>query len=434
MAKRKLYFLANFVCTFSCWAQLYSIVAPVEVDFNERLGSVLGPPEDRRSIMVERVPGRDRSPGKTSASESIRLVKIDPEYFEKVAINIHYYDENGEIRFTKTAHVHRDLFNNADSFVEFSETPRYLSDEMIAAFLSPPEDCAGEIFNYSALDLSVLDEKDDDKDGDKLALLQEFYSKQFSGDEPLDLESLLRTPEGQALLVRVAHRAVFKDRPEIVKYLVEKGVAVDAKNDKGQTLLFAAAETKKLGALGALVSLGANPDLADERGRPPLANAISKGNIEVAEKLIPVADVNRPDASGRNALHMAADYGHSAGLIPRLLRRGADPNVWRTGRQRETALMIALRRGHLDAARALIPHSNVNAVERSSPRGHLGKTALFWAAEKGHAEIVDSLLEHGADPGIAYHAGIFLKEKTTPAEIARKNGHHEIAEKLDRIK
>ena len=229
------------------------------------------------------------------------------------------------------------------------------------------------------------------------------------------------------------HLAAHKNDPEIIKALAEKGARLDAKDKDGKTPLFTAAEKNKHQSLGALLSAEANPNLPDERGRLPLTHAIREGNLETARQLIPAANSNLPDSSGRNALHMAADYDR-AELIPQLLRRNANPNAFRTEgtRHPETALMIAIRREKFGAFEALVTRSDVNAVQKS-PQGHYTtKTALFLAAEKGHLQAVEKLLQHGADPGIPYRSGVFRKKNVSPAEVARKNGHHEIADRLER--
>ena len=54
--------------------------------------------------------------------------------------------------------------------------------------------------------------------------------------------------------------------------------------------------------------------------------------------------------------------------------------------------MTAARTGKPGPVKALLAHgADVNAKERR------GQTALMWAAAEGHAEVVEALLDAGAD-------------------------------------
>jgi ankyrin repeat protein len=78
-------------------------------------------------------------------------------------------------------------------------------------------------------------------------------------------------------------------------------------------------------------------------------------------------------------------------MVEKLLMAGADPNVTLTSG--ETPLMTAARAGRVQAVKLLIAHrANVNAKEQLR-----GQTALMWAAAQQHPDIVQTLLEVGAD-------------------------------------
>ena len=66
-----------------------------------------------------------------------------------------------------------------------------------------------------------------------------------------------------------------------------------------------------------------------------------------------------------------------------------------------TALMWACEEGHLEIVRCLVEHgANLNAATTDG-----GMTALMWACEMGHMDIVRLLLQHGADQQLLCHAG-----------------------------
>lgn len=78
-------------------------------------------------------------------------------------------------------------------------------------------------------------------------------------------------------------------------------------------------------------------------------------------------------------------------MIETLLKAGADPNAAPlTG---ETPLMTAARVGNVKAVKLLLAHrADVNAKEISH-----GQTALMWAVARQHSEVVQVLIEAGAD-------------------------------------
>ena len=57
-------------------------------------------------------------------------------------------------------------------------------------------------------------------------------------------------------------------------------------------------------------------------------------------------------------------------------------------------------------------------------RGFAGKTALYWAVERGYNDVVNQLLEHGASPNVANTAG------QTPLMEASKNGNADVVRAL----
>jgi ankyrin repeat protein len=121
------------------------------------------------------------------------------------------------------------------------------------------------------------------------------------------------------------------------------------------------------------------------------------------------------DGLGEDSACSAVLYSASlgaAGTLAELLRRGADPNS--TTDLGSTALMVAASRGQ-DATLAVLLAQPKIEIDAATPRvfnpgyfslysedappmwsGH--RTALMFAARSGHAEIVRTLLEHGASP------------------------------------
>jgi ankyrin repeat protein len=125
-------------------------------------------------------------------------------------------------------------------------------------------------------------------------------------------------------------------------------------------------------------------------------------------------------------------------IVQLLVNAGANPNSCDfIGR---TALMLATEKGYLEIARILIcKGAEVNAIEDCTlgilPDLYKGmenniaaqsqlKTALIFATENGHTEVVSELLEAGADVTIAD------RKNRLPINIAIQEGYTEIIQLL----
>ena len=81
--------------------------------------------------------------------------------------------------------------------------------------------------------------------------------------------------------------AVMNKRVEIVEYLLEFGVGVDARNNDGETALSILSTDldANIGIAKVLIRYGANVNSKDNDGLTPLQNATQIGNTELAELL-----------------------------------------------------------------------------------------------------------------------------------------------------
>ena len=151
-------------------------------------------------------------------------------------------------------------------------------------------------------------------------------------------------------------------------------------------------------------------------GSTPLLFGARNGDVETTQVLLNAgADVNDVAASGTSALVIAAHSGHGPlGIF--LLEQGADPGAAGAG---YTALHAAVLRGQVELVEALLEHgADANTVvEHGTParrfsadysiRDQLSGTNAFWLAAKyGEVEIFRTLAEHGADPFVVNQRGI----------------------------
>jgi ankyrin repeat protein len=212
------------------------------------------------------------------------------------------------------------------------------------------------------------------------------------------------------------HWASYRDDGTLVDLLVRAGATVNAANDLGATPLWAASQNGSAAMVRRLLQAGANPNLALMRGETPLMVASRSGNLEVVEQLLAKGALpNTRGARGQTALMWAAAQQHAA-VVKVLIAQGADiharSDTWTMvmavfphgmleynraiPHGADTALMFAARAGDLASAKLLIAAgANVNDADA------WGVSAMTMAAHSGFADLVEFLLEKGADPNAA---------------------------------
>lgn len=174
------------------------------------------------------------------------------------------------------------------------------------------------------------------------------------------------------------------------------------------------------------VALTKNPTAKDEKsndsGRTPLIAATITKHYEIVQMLLDWgADVNVVDRGGDSALHHACASGDEK-MIKMLLDYGADTNYINFA-SHNTPLFEAILHGHSAACLLLLEQPYVDLTHRSA----LGKdTAIILAAEAGLLEVVESLIEKGADLNAVNHW------QSTALLTSIKKHHFEIAKVLAR--
>ncbi len=174
--------------------------------------------------------------------------------------------------------------------------------------------------------------------------------------------------------------------------LLSLGAAALSYADSGpQSLVALIRSGQREAALAAIASSHVDVNAAAPDGSTPLMWATYNVDHElVAALLRKGAKANVADRYGDSALTEAVKVG-DVDLVRMLLSAGANPDS--PNQDGQTALMLASSIGSLPIAQMLIArHATVNAVETFR-----GQTALMWAAAESHPDIVDLLLQHGAD-------------------------------------
>ena len=230
------------------------------------------------------------------------------------------------------------------------------------------------------------------------------------------------------------HWASYWDDLGSVALLIRAGADVNAANDLGVTPLWLAAQNGNAAVVQALLRAGANPNAVLMDGETVLMRAALVGNGDVVEQLLANgADPNRSGTRGQTALMWAVSQQHHAG-VEALLTNGADVHarseVRRELRRSEsrhhthatndfwvdeggyTPFLFAMRVGDLALAKLLLA-TGADVDDQTAS----GISATVLAAHAGFADLVEFLLENGADPNAtnagytAVHAAILHRDE-----------------------
>ncbi|KAF9770613.1 hypothetical protein IL306_011821 [Fusarium sp. DS 682] len=146
-----------------------------------------------------------------------------------------------------------------------------------------------------------------------------------------------------------------------------------------------------------LLKHGANIDYASYSWRNPLHKAALEGHTETVKVILEESQVNIDCTSESNftALYLAVLGGNHT-TVKLLLEKGADPNMGisdtYTGDDQWTPLIAATDDGFKKCIRLLLDNgANPNMTGPSGP-------PLHWAVAHGRVDILDMLLEAGANP------------------------------------
>lgn len=226
--------------------------------------------------------------------------------------------------------------------------------------------------------------------------------------------------------------ASYQDDVERAGILLRAGASVNAANDLGATPLWAACQNGSEAMVRKLLEAGANPNAALLRGETPLMMAARAGRPDIATMLLAKgANANAIAGRGQTALMWAVGQRHSS-VVNILLAHGADVHA-RTDRWSQvmavpphgylpynmavphgddTALLFAARVGDLPSAKLLVAAgANVNDMDA------WGVSATVLAAHSGFADLVEFLLDRGANPNAAragftaLHAAIMRRDE-----------------------
>ena len=190
---------------------------------------------------------------------------------------------------------------------------------------------------------------------------------------------------------------------ECCKILVGRGAGVNAFDFNDWTAMHYAAKYGHRETVDFLAYSGASIVLKEklEEGKTPLMLAAQYGRRETVLCLLDRgANVNAITTRDElTALALASKEGHK-GTVRALLERGADPNL--SDSYGWTPLHFTASWGRKETAKLLIRTggANVNAMPIKKKSGSGGTTPLIIASKGQQVDMINVLLDHGADPSI----------------------------------
>ncbi|XP_018334551.1 uncharacterized protein LOC108743474 isoform X2 [Agrilus planipennis] len=161
-------------------------------------------------------------------------------------------------------------------------------------------------------------------------------------------------------------------------------------------------------------------NMSDASGNTAMHYSVSHGNFDIVSILLDskVCDINKPNKAGYTSVMLVslAELQSSTHMeVVRRLFQLADVNI-KAQQHGQTALMLAVSHGRLDMVNMLLDAgADINIQDED------GSTALMCAAEHGHVDIVKLFLSHSdCDSSITDVDG------STALKIAMEAGHRHI--------
>ncbi|KAH9031827.1 hypothetical protein EDB84DRAFT_1578712 [Lactarius hengduanensis] len=214
---------------------------------------------------------------------------------------------------------------------------------------------------------------------------------------------------------------LFNGHIEVAQLLRERGADVNILGAYKRTPLHIVSEYGHLAAAKWLLDSGADVNSLDHYGWTPLHFATVERHLEVARILIEHnAEVDSRDVSGYTSL-IVASFNDIPDIMRCLLDHNADAYV--RDNKGNTPLHFAVHSGHLEISQILLERNaevNTQNDEGSTPLHLASEGYVEYSEAGGYPDVVQLLLDHGADAQLRNLSGM------TASEVARGPEEQEI--------
>lgn len=227
------------------------------------------------------------------------------------------------------------------------------------------------------------------------------------------------------------HLASINNHQETITQLKELGASLDSEDILQRTPLHLAAANDSIDAIRTLKTLGAAFDVTDNFGRTPLHLAALFDRVESVRLFIKLGiDPNTKDSYARTPLHLASTH-NNYNVVSELLKLDNIQND-NLDQFKKTALHLAIKNDAIDVVKVFLDYkiTNVNDAITDTPKDTLihlaakygstkilehvcydlrvnsnavnaqnsyGSTPLHHALYTGNTDVIEILLQHGAN-------------------------------------
>lgn len=206
---------------------------------------------------------------------------------------------------------------------------------------------------------------------------------------------------GRSAIFRCAEMGLYKT----LEFLISTGADTGVRDTSDCSVLHIAAAHGSKRCIDYLISIGFPCDIGSRKGIPLSVAVCHNADSEVCSRLVsPGTPGYKNETYGASMIE--ASYRNRLDVVLLLLENGVSPTV--RGPRSRTPLMYS-RESCITRALLRKDRDSVDLVDED------GRTALFHASRDGHLEVVEFLLDRGADIDIKDSYG------TSPIEAAVSN-------------